>query len=140
MSESGRSVPPHQIPWSQRASTFVPQMSKAAGWDYYLGTSGMNLVFQGLCAGCNRHLLPSLLWSDSQWLEFPTDSPESTMVQDQSRDSHKGTHSGGEGRLSPRGHLFPLREPEAQQRPLCVVLPWPGRGEVSQCGSTILPF
>ena len=44
-SKLGKSAP-HWVPRSECTPDLVLQMSKATGWDYYLGTAGMNLVCQ----------------------------------------------------------------------------------------------
>lgn len=54
-SESGISAPCWVLR-SECAHSLVLQMSKASGWDYYLGTAGMNLVCKETCAGCCKPL------------------------------------------------------------------------------------
>lgn len=65
---------PLQVPWSKCISNLVLQISKAAGWDIYLGTSGITLIYQDPCAGCCKLLPTSSSQSDYQWLS-PTESP-----------------------------------------------------------------
>ena len=50
----------------------------------------------------------------------------SLVVWDQSRGSWKVTHNAEESWLSPQGSLVLLEEPEAQGRPLYIVLHWYG--------------
>lgn len=45
-------------------------MSKATGWDYYLGIAGMNSVCQYLSTNCCKPLPTSLSQSDFQWLSL----------------------------------------------------------------------
>lgn len=52
--------------------------SEAAGWDYFLGTTGMNLVCQDSSSGCCKLLPPSLSQSDSQGLSS-ADTPAGPM-------------------------------------------------------------
>lgn len=40
--------------WVKACPVLVLQISKATGWDYYLGTAGMNSVCRGPCAGCRK--------------------------------------------------------------------------------------
>ena len=106
----------------------VLQMSKAVSWHHWLGTIGINLVCQDLCAaGCWKPLPASLSWSDYQWLS-PTDSPAIPMMWDQRKGPHKVTHHSEEDWLFPLGSLFPLEEPKVQGRALFMVLCWPGGG------------
>lgn len=87
----------HQVPWSECAPNRILRLSKTAGWDYYLGTTVMDSVFQVMCAGCRKCLLPSLSQSDSQWLglQQPLQSP---WFWDQSKGSHKVNHNAGDER------------------------------------------
>lgn len=52
---------PRQVPWSNWTTPLVLQKSKAAGWDYYWGSSGRNLVCQDLSASCYNCLYTYLL-------------------------------------------------------------------------------
>lgn len=45
------------VPWSDCATFLVLQMSKAAAWDYYLGTADRNTDCQDPRAGCCKPLL-----------------------------------------------------------------------------------
>lgn len=63
-SESGRSAP-HRGPRSECAPDWVVHMSKATGWDYHLGTAGMNSVCQYPRADCCNPLPASPSQSDS---------------------------------------------------------------------------
>lgn len=87
-------------------------MEKASGWDYYLGTAGMNLFCQDPRAGFCKPLPPSQFPSGwvpqiplrCLWCQARVGAPRS--------DPHAGW-----GRLALLGSLFPLEEPEAQERP-----------------------
>lgn len=65
---------PLQVPWSKCISNLVLQISKAAGWDIYLGTLGITLVCQDPCAGCCKLLPTSPSQSYYHWLST-TESP-----------------------------------------------------------------
>lgn len=88
-------------------------MEKASGWDYYLGTAGMNLVSQDPPVGFWKPLPPSQIPSGRApqiplwclWCQARVGAPRS--------DPHAGW-----GWLSLLGSLFPLEEPEAQERPV----------------------
>ena len=66
----------------------VLQISKAACWNYYLGTTSMNSICQDTCTGYCKLLPLSPSQSDSQGLS-PTDSPAIPMGYDHCRDTHK---------------------------------------------------
>lgn len=71
--------------------------SEAAGWDYFLGTIGMNLFCRDLSSGCCKLLPPSLSQSDSQGLTS-ADTPAGPMRWEQNRGSHdEMTHNLGVG-------------------------------------------
>lgn len=75
-------LPPDRVLWSECAPSLVPQVIKAAVWDYYLGTAGVNSLSRSVC-----WLLlpfPSSLQSEAQWLSS-VGSPEFLMMSDQSR-------------------------------------------------------
>ena len=81
------------VSWSESVPNLFLQMNKAAGWDYYLVTIGMNTVCQDLCTGCCKPLLSSPSQSDFQWLDPIEILLQSPLVWDQSRASHKVTHN-----------------------------------------------
>lgn len=82
------------------------QISKAAGWDYYLDAAGRNSVCQDPSIGCCEPLMPPLLQSDSQW-SSPVDFPIIPTEQDQSGNSQEATHDTREAGCPPWG-LFSL--------------------------------
>ena len=66
--------------------------------------------------------------------------PRTTPGERSGRGSYKMTHMLEGGQLSPWGALFPLEEPEAQGRPLCVALHCLGGGAMQSTCSHFLPF
>ena len=112
----------------QNVPKLVLQMSKAMRCDYYLGSAGMNLVYQDPCVSFCKLIPSSLSQSDSQWLSH-ADFPAIHEGQDHNRSSCKVIHDAGEGKgthCPPLGSLFPLEKLEAQERPFLMVLQWPG--------------
>ena len=106
-------------------------MSKAAGLDHYLGAVGKNLVCHDLSAGC--YILtpsPSVRFPEvkhCRFLHHPCDVRHPRCYPE-----HCGSW------MSTLGSLFPLERPQAQRRPLDVVLCWPGRSStwsVCHCSS-----
>ena len=81
-----------QVPWPECIPSLVLQMSKTAGWDYYLSTAVVNAVCQDPCAGCYKPLFPCLSLSDSQWLG-PPDSSEVPVEYVQSGGYFKVIHN-----------------------------------------------
>lgn len=104
----------------------VLQISKAAGWDYYLSAAGRNSADQDLCAGYCKPFLFLIL--DSQWLS-PADSPvgcwgKARVGLPQSTHNAWGLHNAWE--LVVPWVFFPVEGPEAPGRPPHRVLQWPG--------------
>lgn len=102
--KSGRSAS-HQVSWWECNTDFVLWVSRTTGWDYYLGTVGVNLVCQDPCAGCCKSRPAFLSQSDFQGLS-PGDSSAVPVVRDQSRSSHKATYN-AEGNAGVLAVLFP---------------------------------
>lgn len=55
-----------QLAWSDCTTNLILPVSKATGWDYYLGPTSMNLVGQDPCAVC--------------WKSFPIDVTDSPAI------------------------------------------------------------
>jgi len=53
--------------WSDCTTTLAPEMSKATGWDCYLGASGRNSVCQDPSACCCEPIPASPSPTDSRW-------------------------------------------------------------------------
>lgn len=123
VSKSGRCAS-HQSTWSECTLALFLQMRKASGWDYYLGTMGMNSICQYPCDGCYKLPWPFITagFPVVQSCIFPCNS-----CGIRSETPTKQPHFGGGIRLSPLDSLFPLEE-TAKWRPLWVVSCSPGGG------------
>ena len=109
---------------SDCTTNLVLQMSKATGWEYYMGITGMNCICQDLCAHCCR-LLPWLHHSQisSDWaLQIPLQFPgcEIRVVVPTKWPTMLGAL------VVPMEFSFPIKGVETQGRPLSVVLCWAG--------------
>ena len=101
----------------------VLQISKATGWDYYVGSAGMTSICEDLHAGDWKRC--PLLHHRFPVVE-PRRSPATSMVQDQSRGSCKVTHCAGVGASVPPGFSFltrKARDPE-ETSPHGTALSW----------------
>lgn len=127
---------PHWVPWSNYTTLVAVRISKASGWDCYLGFVGRTLVCQQLSSGCSKPQPPSVtIW-------FPVDKPgrfpcadstEIVVMQDHGGSPKKGPTCS----LPTLGSLVLLEEPQAQERPLSVVRCRPGKASVWLTGASL---
>lgn len=104
--------------WSECSPILVLQMSNVASWDYCMGTIGMNMVCQDLCAGCCKPFLP--LQSFRSPVIEPHPYPWNPCSAGNSRGSCKATHNARDA-CCPSEFYFPTGGTGTQERPLCVV-------------------